>query len=55
MKLRHWSTAVVLVLLMTLTIVGLVRTRNQIIKQDGTVVIVYTPLRMVKGRNYKGV
>ncbi|SRR5579875_52233 len=33
--------------------VGLVRTRNQVIKQDGTVVIVYTPLRMVKGRQYK--
>jgi acyl dehydratase len=33
--------------------VALVRTRNQIIKQDGTVVIVYTPLRMVKGRGYK--
>jgi acyl dehydratase len=33
--------------------VALVRTRNQIVKQDGTVVIVYTPLRMVKGRNYK--
>lgn len=32
---------------------GLVRTRNQIVKQDGTVVIVYTPLRMVKGKNYK--
>jgi acyl dehydratase len=33
--------------------VALVRTRNQIVKQDGTVVIVYTPLQMVKGRNYK--
>ena len=32
---------------------GLVRTRNQIVKQDGTVVVVYTPLRMVKGKNYK--
>jgi acyl dehydratase len=29
---------------------GLVRTRNHIIKQDGTLVQVYTPLRMVKGR-----
>jgi hypothetical protein len=27
-----------------------VRTRNRIIKQDGTLVQVYTPLRMVKGR-----
>jgi len=33
--------------------VALVRTRNQIAKQDGTVVVVYTPLRMVKGLNYK--
>ena len=33
---------------------ALVRTRNQIVKQDGSVVIVYTPLRMVKGRDYKG-
>jgi acyl dehydratase len=32
---------------------GLVRTRNQVVKQDGTVVLVYTPLRMVKGKNYK--
>jgi acyl dehydratase len=29
---------------------GLVRTRNQVVKQDGTVVLVYTPLRMVKCR-----
>lgn len=29
---------------------GLVRTRNQIVKQDGTVAITYTPLRMVKCR-----
>jgi acyl dehydratase len=29
---------------------GLVRTRNRIIKQDGTLVQLYTPLRMVKGR-----
>lgn len=27
---------------------GLVRTRNHIVKQDGTVAIVYTPLRMIK-------
>lgn len=32
---------------------GLVRTRNQIFKQDGTLVQVYTPLRLVKGKNYK--
>ena len=32
---------------------ALVRTRNQVVKQDGTVVLVYTPLRMVKGRGYK--
>jgi acyl dehydratase len=30
---------------------GLVRTRNQIYKQDGTLVQVYTPLRMVKARD----
>ncbi|MDB6103549.1 MAG: MaoC domain protein dehydratase 2 [Gammaproteobacteria bacterium] len=29
---------------------GLVRTRNRIIKQDGSLVQEYTPLRMVKGR-----
>lgn len=29
---------------------GLVRTRNQVVKQDGSVVIVYTPLRLLKGR-----
>lgn len=27
---------------------GLVRTRNRVIKQDGTLVLEYTPLRMVK-------
>ena len=27
---------------------GLVRTRNHVVKQDGTVAIAYTPLRMVK-------
>ena len=30
---------------------GLVRTRNDIVKQDGTKVLTYTPLRMVKCRN----
>jgi acyl dehydratase len=30
--------------------VGLVRTRNQIFKQDGKRVMIYTPLRMVKRR-----
>ena len=29
---------------------GLVRTRNRIVKQDGTVAIEYTPLRMMKCR-----
>ncbi len=29
---------------------GLVRTRNRVIKQDGSVVMTYTPLRMVKCR-----
>lgn len=28
----------------------LVRTRNRVVKQDGTVALVYTPLRMVKAR-----
>jgi acyl dehydratase len=32
---------------------GLVRTRNRVMKQDGTTVLVYTPLRMVKGRGYE--
>jgi acyl dehydratase len=27
---------------------GLVRTRNRVVKQDGTVALVYTPLRMMK-------
>ena len=27
---------------------GLVRTRNTVVKQDGTVALIYTPLRMVK-------
>jgi acyl dehydratase len=30
---------------------GLVRTRNQVVKQDGTVVMEYTPLRLVKGKS----
>ena len=30
---------------------GLVRTRNDIVKQDGTKAITYTPLRMVKCRS----
>ncbi len=29
---------------------GLVRTRNRVVKQDGTTVLTYTPLRMVKAR-----
>ena len=29
---------------------GLVRTRNRVVKQDGTVVITYSPLRMIKCR-----
>ena len=30
---------------------GLVRTRNEVLKQDGTKVLTYTPLRMVKCRS----
>lgn len=30
---------------------GLVRTRNRVVKHDGTVVLVYTPLRMIKCRD----
>src|SRR5579863_10487388 len=30
---------------------GLVRTRNRVVKQDGSVVITYNPLRMVKARD----
>ena len=30
---------------------GLVRTRNKVVKQDGTVAIIYTPLRMIKCRD----
>ncbi|SDB75103.1 MaoC family dehydratase [Belnapia rosea] len=33
---------------------GLVRTRNRVVKQDGTVVLTYTPLRMVKCRSAGG-
>lgn len=29
---------------------GLVRTRNRVLRQDGAELLVYTPLRMVKGR-----
>lgn len=29
---------------------GLVRTRNRVIKQDGSLVMEYTPLRLVKGK-----
>jgi len=29
---------------------GLVRTRNQVVKQDGTIALIYTPLRMIKCR-----
>lgn len=29
---------------------GLVRSRNEVVKQDGKVVLTYTPLRMVKAR-----
>jgi acyl dehydratase len=32
---------------------GLVRTRNRVVKQDDTLVMEYTPLRLVKGRNSK--
>jgi acyl dehydratase len=30
---------------------GLVRTRNQVMKQDGSVALTYTPLRMIKCRH----
>lgn len=30
---------------------GLVRTRNKVVKQDGTVALTYTPLRMIKCRH----
>ncbi len=30
---------------------GLVRTRNQVVKQDGTVALIYTPLRMIRCRS----
>ena len=32
---------------------GLVRTRNRVVKQDGTPVLTYTPLRMIKCRSAK--
>ncbi|WP_454691346.1 MaoC family dehydratase [Achromobacter aloeverae] len=32
---------------------GLVRTMNKVVKQDGTVVLTYTPLRMIKCRSEK--
>ena len=32
---------------------GLVRTRNRVVKQDGIEVMVYTPLRLVKGKTYE--
>ncbi len=33
---------------------GLVRTRNRVVKQDGTAVLTYTPLRMIKCRGDGG-
>lgn len=30
---------------------GLVRTRNKVVKSDGTVALIYTPLRMIKCRD----
>ena len=30
---------------------GLVRTRNKVVKGDGTVALIYTPLRMIKCRD----
>lgn len=30
---------------------GLVRTRNRVVKQDGSIVLNYTPLRMIKARS----
>lgn len=30
---------------------GLVRTRSQVVKQDGKIALVYTPLRMIRCRN----
>lgn len=32
---------------------GLVRTRNEVVKQDGLPVMAYTPLRLLKGRDFK--
>jgi acyl dehydratase len=31
---------------------GVVTARNTVVKQDGSVVMVYTPVRLVKGRSY---
>ena len=33
---------------------GLVRTRNRVVKHDGTPVLTYTPLRMIKCRDAEG-
>ena len=33
---------------------GIVRTRNLVVKQDGTVALTYTPLRMIRCRNAGG-
>jgi acyl dehydratase len=33
---------------------GLVRTRNRVVKQDGTVALTYTPLRMIRCREAGG-
>jgi acyl dehydratase len=30
---------------------GIVRTRNQVVKHDGTVALTYTPVRLVKSRS----
>jgi acyl dehydratase len=30
---------------------GLIRSRNRVLKQDGSEILVYTPLRMIKCRN----
>ncbi len=32
---------------------GVVRTRNEVVKQDGSVVLVYTPLRLLKGNDFE--
>ena len=33
---------------------GLVRTTNRVVKHDGSLVLVYTPLRMIKCREAQG-